>query len=176
MRWMAPGLLALLLLLPSPATAAVLVGEVVGVTDGDTIRVLDAEKRQHRVRLQGIDTPERHQDWYQRARQALASRVHRQVVEVHWNEKDRWGRILGKVLIADPTCREDCPRTWDVNLALVREGHAWWFRRYAHEQTPADRVLYEAAEARAREAKIGLWSLPDPVPPWDFRRKKKKRR
>ena len=175
MRWMAPGLLALLLLLPPPAAAAVLVGEVVGVTDGDTIRVLDADKRQHRVRLTGIDTPERRQDWYQRARQALAGLVHRKVVEVRWDKKDRWGRILGKVLIADPACAEDCARTWDVNLALVRDGHAWWFRRYAHEQTAADRKLYEQAEERARAAKIGLWSLPDPVPPWDFRRKKRRK-
>jgi len=52
---------------------------------------------------------------------------------------------------------------------MVRDGLAWWYRKYAEEQSPADRVLYEEAEARAKAARVGLWGDPDPMPPWDWR-------
>ena len=57
----------------------------------------------------------------------------------------------------------------DLNLVMVRDGLAWWYRKYAEEQSPADRVLYEEAEARAKAARVGLWGDPDPMPPWDWR-------
>ena len=58
----------------------------------------------------------------------------------------------------------------DVNLSLVRMGMCWWYRKYAREQSDVDQVLYEAAEASAREGRVGLWRDPEPVPPWEWRR------
>ena len=175
MRRLALALLLFAIGLPARVAAAVLVGEVVAVTDGDTIRVLDAEKRQHKVRIAAIATPERRQAFSRQARDVLADLVFRRMVEVHWEKRDRYGRIVGKVLAADPVCEAGCARTLDVGLALVRSGHAWWYRRYAGEQTPEDRARYEAAERRAREAKIGLWSDPAPTPPWEWRRSRRRR-
>jgi endonuclease YncB( thermonuclease family) len=81
-------------------------------------------------------------------------------VTVEWSKLDRHKRIVGKVLDGQQ----------DVNLALVRDGLAWWYRKYANEQSPVDRNLYEAAEAKAKTERVGLWSDPAPVPPWEWRR------
>ncbi len=80
-------------------------------------------------------------------------------VTVYWHKRDRYGRIVGKVT-ADGR---------DVGLAMLREGYAWWYRKYADEQIPADRMLYGAAEQEARGVKRGLWRDPEPVAPWDYR-------
>jgi len=167
---------ALLLLIASPAIAEVLVGTVVGVADGDTVTVLDAERRQHKVRLQGIDAPERRQAFSEKAKQALSDLVFRREVEVHWEKRDRYGRIVGKVLVAPATCAQPpCARTVDAALELIRGGLGWWYRHYAKEQSPEDRRRYEAAEARARQAKKGLFSDPHAQPPWEFRKAKRQK-
>lgn len=149
----------------------ILRGEVVGVTDGDTIEVLEADERRHRVRLQGIDSPERAQAYARAATRNLSRLVFGKRVAVQWEKRDRYGRIVGKVLVAAPGCPgDDCPETLDVNLAQIEGGLAWWYRHFADEQTPEDRARYEAAEARARARRIGLWKDPSPLPPWEFRR------
>ncbi|MFO7155560.1 MAG: thermonuclease family protein [Pseudomonadota bacterium] len=156
------------------ARSEVLRGEVVGISDGDTLTLLDDSKRTHKVRLQGIDAPERSQPFSEKSRQNLARLAFGKRVEVHESGRDRWGRIVGKVMVAPPGC-EGCAATLDVGLAQIESGLAWWFRRYAKDQTPEDRAAYEAAEVRAREAKIGLWADSAPLPPWEFRRSKRKR-
>lgn len=139
--------------------------------DGDTITVLDEANRRHRVRLQGIDAPERSQAYSRRSTQNLSKLVYGKRVEVQWVKRDRFERILGKVMVAPPDCAaKTCSMSLDANLAQVESGFAWWFRRYASEQSPEDRALYEAAEKRARAQKRGLWQEPSPVPPWEFRR------
>ena len=150
----------LLLCLPLAAWSAELKGRVVVVVDGDTLVVLDSSNTQHKIRLAGIDCPERKQPWGQRARQALSGYVFDRAVAVDWGKRDRYGRIVGKVLDGER----------DVNLALVRDGMCWWYRKYAGEQSPVDRGLYEAAETAARDKRRGLWTDPDPVPPWEWRR------
>ncbi|QPC43990.1 thermonuclease family protein [Kaustia mangrovi] len=150
-----------LILVASTADAAELHGRVVSITDGDTIVVLDDRHRQHKVRLSGIDAPERHQPWGARSRQALGRLVHRKSVTVDWYKRDRWGRIVGSVWRGGK----------DVGLTMVRSGMAWWFRRYADEQSPADRASYAAAEDEARTARRGLWQDPRPLPPWVWRRR-----
>lgn len=130
---------------------------VVGVADGDTVTVLDRERRaQSRVRLSAIDTPERGQPWGTRARQALADKVFRRDVRVAPEGEDRYGRVLGRLYVGNR----------DVNREMVREGHAWVYRRYS-----LDAGLLED-ERVAREGRRGLWSLPDSqtVPPWEWRR------
>jgi micrococcal nuclease len=142
------------------AAADTMSGRVVRVVDGDTLVLLVAGHEQERIRLAGIDCPERKQAFGTKAKEALARLAAGEQVTVEWEKRDRYGRVVGKV-IADGR---------DVDLALVREGRCWWYRKYAREQTRADRVLYEDAEAKARKKRLGLWRDPEPVPPWEWRK------
>lgn len=149
-------LLWLLLIAGSlPARADTLTGLVIAVTDGDTIRVLDAQQQQHRVRLYGIDAPESHQAFGNRSRQYLASLAFRQNVTVVYSEKDRYGRILGTVFRGRQ----------NLNLEMVRAGLAWHYVYFAKNETDLAK-----AEKDARKKQLGLWADQKPVPPWDFRR------
>ena len=129
---------------------------VVGVTDGDTVKVLDEQKRQHTVRLAEIDAPERGQAWGDRSKQALSALVFGKMVSVERTDTDRYGRMVGR-LSSDGR---------DVNRAMVEQGAAWAFRRYLKDPT-----LIET-ETRARRGRVGLWSMSDAqaVAPWDWRR------
>lgn len=140
--------------------AGVLSGRVVAVADGDTVTVLDSDRTQHRIRLAGIDAPERGQAFSNRSKQALSDMVFQRTVKVHWTKRDRYGRIVGKVVVDGR----------DAGLVLVESGLAWWYRAFARDQAPEDRVLYEVAEREAREARRGLWGQPGAVAPWEFRR------
>ncbi len=90
-----------------------------------------------------------------RPKKHLTDLVAGQTVEVDWNKRDRYKRIVGKIV----------HQGQDINLAMVRAGMAWWYRRYAREQNAADRVLYEAAEKDARDNRRGLRADPQPVAP-----------
>lgn len=155
------------------AQPAVIEGRVVGITDGDTITLLDAGKDQHRVRIAGIDAPERGQPDGERSKESLSTLVYDQPVQVESNKRYRDGRIVGKVGVASPdsTCRgkPGCPMTLDAGLAQITMGRAWWFRKYAGEQSPKDRGRYEFAEQEARAKKAGLWRDGTAVPPWEWR-------
>lgn len=140
--------------------AGTLHGEVIRVADGDTVTVLDRQKRSFRVRLAGIDAPERSQAFGTRARQHLAALVFRKHVSVEHEKVDRYGRIVGKVVIDGV----------DVNLEMLRSGFAWHYKTYEAEQNPADRAAYSHAEMDAQRARRGLWADRNPVAPWEFRR------
>lgn len=142
------------------AQAATYTGTVVGVSDGDTIKVLDGGRRQHRVRLAGIDAPEKAQAFGQRSKQSLSDLVYGRQVTIDTRKDDRYGREVGKVLVDGR----------DVNLEQLRRGMAWHYKAYEREQSAEDRAFYAAAEDRAREAKLGLWADPHAMAPWDFRR------
>ena len=134
--------------------------KVVKVTDGDTVNVLDQTKTLHKIRLQGIDAPERKQAFGRKSTQNLASYVAGQYIEVEYKKRDRYGRIVGK-LIRDGL---------DINLLQIKEGFAWHYKDYQDEQSELDRMLYGSAELEARSKTIGLWSAPA-VPPWEYRKK-----
>lgn len=161
--------IVLLTLLALAADAATLVGRVVGVADGDSLTVLDANQVRHKVRLATIDAPEKGQAFSNRARQHLSDLVFHQEVLVEWRKRDRYGRIVGKVKVQPSDC-PTCPKTLDVGQAQLAAGLAWWYRRHAGEQSPEDRGRYESEEAEARARRRGLWRDPAPVPPWEFRR------
>ena len=163
--------LCLILALISVSAQADVYGRVVAVTDGDTIKVLDATNTQHRVRLTGIDAPERNQGFGNVSRKYLADIVAGKLVYVQSHKKDYYGRILGKVWVQPEGCL-DCEFTVDANLAVLDAGLAWWYRKYAREQSPEDQTAYEEAETRSQQAKRGLWSDSQAVPPWDWRRKR----
>lgn len=141
------------------AHADTLQGKVINVADGDTITVLDDAHTQHKIRLAGIDAPEKRQAFGNASKERLAEQVAGQSVAVEWAKVDRYGRKVGKVLLAGLDC----------NLEQVKRGMAWHYKQYEREQSPADRLSYAAAEIEAREAKLGLWRDADPMPPWEFR-------
>lgn len=143
------------------ASASELTGRVVGVADGDTITVLDQENSTYKVRLAGIDAPEKRQAFGQRSKQALSDAVFGRTVTVDWSKHDRYGRLVGKVLL---------PGGGDANRRQVELGYAWHYKAYEREQSPEDRRSYAIAERDARKARVGLWADPQPTPPWDFRR------
>jgi endonuclease YncB( thermonuclease family) len=165
-------LLLALLLLPLATAAETLAGRVVKIVDGDTVYVLDADQEQHKIRLEGIDAPERGQPFGTKSKERMADRVAGREVEVDWYKEDRWGRLIRTVWVATPECRQvTCPKTLDAGLALITAGLAWYFKRYAHEQSEEERERYAFAEEEARARKVGLWRDPNPVPPWEWRRR-----
>ena len=132
-------------------------GKVVGVSDGDTITVLQ-NRTPIKVRLHGIDCPEIGQDFGSRAKAFTSELVFGQVVKVVPRETDRYGRTVADVILVDGRI---------LNHELVRAGLAWRYGKYA----PDIGTLAEL-EAAARDAKRGLWSQPNPVPPWEWRKTK----
>lgn len=154
--------LLLLLLLPPTATAVELFGSVIGIADGDTLTLLDASRVRHRIRLDGIDAPERSQPFGQRAHESLTELTQGRTVHAACGKTDRYGRAVCNVTVDG----------LDVGLEQVRRGLAWHYVRYAREQSPQERVDYARAEAAARAASVGLWSGAQPTAPWDYRRER----
>ena len=153
----------LLLVLAPPIMAAAenelpaeLSGKIVGVHDGDTLTLL-VDRRQYKVRLEGIDAPEIGQDFGSRAKQALSKQCFGKSVHVETHGQDRYGRTLGEVFVDGKS----------ANLMLVKEGMAWHYKKYSDSTELAE------AESQAREKKLGLWSDPAAIAPWEFRVKKK---
>jgi endonuclease YncB( thermonuclease family) len=151
--------LALIFVLHGLVWAGTLEGHVIHVADGDTISVLNSKHEQIRVRIGGIDAPERRQAFSKQSMEHLSSMVRRQIVTVEWYKKDRYGRLVGTVYV----------KGRDVGLEQIRAGLAWHYKRYASEQTPEERTVYEIAESAARERHLGLWTDPRPLPPWEWR-------
>lgn len=145
----------LLLLITANVHADEIRGKVVSIADGDTITVLDAEKVQHKIRLEGIDAPEKGQAFGTKAKEKMSELVGEKDVIVRWEKKDRYGRILGDVLLGDR----------HINLEMVQEGLAWHYKQYSKSKELAE------AEDEARKAKKGLWADKSPEPPWEFRKK-----
>jgi len=162
-------LLCLVTLLGLSAAWADITGTVVGVVDGDTIRVLDSDKNLYKVRLKGIDAPERSQPYGRASQRKLASMVAGKEVFVESDGLDSVGRHLGKVWVQPAGC-PSCGKTLNTNHAQILSGMAWWYRYYADEQSPEDRGRYESAEDEARARGWGLWADPNPVSPYEWRR------
>jgi endonuclease YncB( thermonuclease family) len=139
--------------------AEMLSGRVVGVADGDTVTVLDASRQQHKIRLMGIDAPEKKQAFGNKSKQALSDLVFNKQVSVEFSKTDRYGRTIGKILVDG----------LDANLEQVKKGMAWHYKQYQKEQSSVDRTAYAKAEELAKAKKLGLWFDPSPTPPWDFR-------
>jgi endonuclease YncB( thermonuclease family) len=150
-------------LLASPVQAGLISGRVVHVADGDTITVLDASKVQHKIRLAGIDAPEKAQAYGQRSRESLDELVAGRTVIVETTKKDRYGRFVGKVLVNGR----------DINIEQIRRGMAWFYRHYEKELPDSDRQSYDRAEVEAKDYRRGLWADRSPTPPWEFRQTKR---
>jgi len=159
---------AILLLVAIPSFAKTIEGKIVKVADGDTLTVLDSNKERYRIRLTEIDAPEKRQPFGNASRKKLRDLVSGKEVRVEFEKYDRYGRIVGKVWVTPPDCPK-CGKTLDGGLAQVTSGMAWWYRKYAHEQSAEDRGHYEVAEQEAKAKRVGLWQEKNPVPPWEYR-------
>lgn len=136
-----------------PSWAETIHGKVVGVADGDTLTILSPDHIQTRIRLFGIDAPEKSQAFGQKSKASLSDLVFGQEVDVIVETLDRYGRTVGTVIY----------RGSDVNLEQVRRGMAWVYRKYSRDPN------YLAAESEARTTQRGLWIDEEPRPPWVYR-------
>lgn len=162
-------LLTILAFLALPAFADV-TGMVVGVSDGDTVTVLDGSNIQHKIRIQGIDAPEKGQPFGQKAKERMSDLVYGKEVRVEGDKRDRYGRSVAKVWVTPTDCPK-CDKTLDAGLAMLTVGLAWHYKKYEKEQHPEDRGRYAFAEEEARAKRVGLWVDANPTPPWDWRRR-----
>lgn len=134
-------------------------GRVVGVSDGDTITVLDSTNKQHKIRLGGVDAPESSQDFGNRSKQSLSALVFGKTVSVPDSKTDKYGRTVSRVFVNGV----------DAGLAQVQQGMAWHYKQYEKEQSMADRLSYAAAEQQARANRLGLWLQVNPQRPDEYR-------
>ena len=150
--------LFLLLVACNTADVPDLNGKVVSIADGDTFTMLTTGNKQVKVRLYGIDCPERTQDFGTVAKQGLSTLVYGQVVRIDKKDTDRYGRTIAIVYNQ---------KGLNVNEEMLRNGLAWHYKEY--DQNPAwDDLVYGAQRKNA-----GLWSKPNPTPPWLWRKKKR---
>jgi micrococcal nuclease len=137
-----------------PGRVASLTGKVIKVADGDTITVLAPNKDWVKVRLEGIDAPEKSQEFGESSRLALSALVAGKIVDVFSTRKDRYGRTLGWIEVDGI----------DVNRRMVADGWAWQFTKYNSESKLAQ------LQQDAKRSRKGLWKAPNPpMPPWEYR-------
>lgn len=154
---MCPNLLLSLLVL-SVGEPIEIRGKVVGITDGDTISVLDdTTTKPVKIRLDGIDAPEKAQPFGTKSREALGNAVFGKQVVVKIKGHDRYRRLIGVVMVGDE----------NINLKQVRDGWAWHYVKYAK-----DNQDLRKAQEEAKTNRKGLWAEEvTPVPPWEWRTK-----
>lgn len=145
------------------ASAETFSGRIVAIADGDTVTLLDRMKQQHKIRLSGIDAPERKQAFGNVSRQHLAGLVFGKQVNADCPKTDRYGRWICMIEIDGV----------DANLAQVSAGMAWHYKAYMRDQRREDRELYAKSEDKAKREGRGLWADNNPLPPWDFRKAKR---
>lgn len=133
-------------------------GRVVKVADGDTFTIVDRFHKKTKIRLHGIDCPEKGQDYFQVAKSFTNGHVFDKLVDIEVKSKDRYGRIVGVVWLQNKA---------NLNLMLIQAGLAWDYPNYSKS------ISYQDAELQARKSKNNIWSLNAPVAPWDFRKSKK---
>lgn len=137
--------------------------KVVGISDGDTITVLTVNKQQLKVRLAGIDAPERSQAYGMRARKHLADHIYGKIVELETRGTDKYKRTLGVVFFNQQ----------DINELMIKDGYAWFYSKYAASQPEEEAGRYAEAEDEAKSDELGLWAGKDPMPPWVYRKEQK---
>jgi endonuclease YncB( thermonuclease family) len=145
---------------------------IVGVTNGNTLTARCGQPEQYeqiKVRLQGIDAPERRQPFGTQAHKALSDLAYMKEAELRCNKTDRYQRQVYSVWVK-PNEAPGPNKTLDVGLAMVTQGMAWWYRAYAREQSPQELGQYEFAEQEAKARRVGLWRDAEPIAPWDWRK------
>jgi micrococcal nuclease len=139
-----------------PIYCETITGKVVSVSDGDTITILDASKKQYKIRFEHIDAPEKKQPFGEKSKQFVSKLIFGKTVKVKTSIKGRYGRYIGSIYLDEV----------NINLEVVKAGLAWHYKRYSKDKT------FAAAESLARKKKAGLWIDANPIAPWEFRRNK----
>ena len=135
-------------------------GQVINVVDGDTVTLLTNDNQKLSIRLSGIDAPEMNQNWGLRSKQAMCSCADGLAATVEANKKDKYGRLVGKVIVKGIDC----------NLRQIQLGLAWHYKKYEKEQEVEERSTYAQEEYLAQSAGLGLWVDKQAIPPWEFRK------
>lgn len=135
-----------------------LTGTAVKIADGDTFTLLDSNNKQTKIRLHGIDCPERGQDFGTVAAKFLGDRLKGQTVKVKVMSTDRYGRAVGVVYVNGE----------DINLMMLKAGLAWHYKVYDKS------IEYAQAEKEAKSKKLGLWKQSNAIAPWEWRKEKRK--
>lgn len=151
---------SLILLFSIYANADELTGRVVDVASGDSITITDASNTEFKVRLSGIDAPEKQQPFGMESKKSLTDLIYAKEVTVSWIKRDYHKRVVGKVLF----------NKTDINLEQVKRGMAWVFKHFLDDPYSQDQSDYVDAQEEAEKRRLGLWSKTDPIPPWEFRR------
>lgn len=156
MRFSMKKIIMVLVVLFFPVFCFALDGKVVGVSDGDTVTVLSIDKQQIKVRLYGVDCPEKAQDYGQKAKQFTSDLVFGKIVDLEKVDQDRYGRTVGIVKAGGKVLNEE----------LLKNGFAWQYSQYCKRPECSQWKQYEE---QARSSKAGLWAGKDPIAPWSFR-------
>ena len=133
-----------------------IIGKVIGISDGDTIKLITNNK-QIKIRLFGIDAPERDQEFGTKSKEVLSSLIFKKEVKLITKSKDQYGRTLGTIFLEDT----------NINLEMVKTGYAWVYKKYNKDSE------FINAETNAKEKKLGLWIDKNPIAPWLFRKTKR---
>ncbi|MCG3705618.1 thermonuclease family protein [Aliarcobacter butzleri] len=137
--------------------ADVLKGKVVGISDGDTIKILTQDDKLYKIRLNDIDAPEKSQAFGNKSKENLSNYIFERYVTVEYKNIDRYQRILGTVYYQGE----------DINIQQVKDGFAWVYKQYSNK------IEYYKAEVEAKATKRGLWMDNNPIEPWNYRKKNK---
>jgi micrococcal nuclease len=152
-------LLLIIIFFSIPVSSQTLEGKVVGITDGDTFKLLVQDSILHRIRVANIDCPEKKQPFSAKAKQFTSDAIFGKTIKVKVLSTDRYGRYIGVTTYNDSLI---------LNRELLKNGLAWHFVRYSNDMT------LEELELTARKKKIGLWQEENPIPPWEWRANKRK--
>ena len=153
-----PAIALCLAMLPSLASGASFLAKVIHIADGDTITVLKEDQTQVKIRVNGIDCPEKGQAFGKKATQFTKDLVAERTVTLETHGQDKYGRTIANVVLDDGR---------DLSQELVRAGYAWWFFKYSNDEHLG------MLEVRAKIAKVGLWNDPNPIPPWIYRKRQR---
>lgn len=137
---------------------------VVGISDGDSLTILDKNNKRERVRLATIDAPENGQAFGKPAKASLSQMIYKRYVQVVGAKRDQYGRIIGEVYIGE----------LNANVEQLRRGYAWHYKRHANQQTRSQAKEYSDVENAARMRKAGLWRDKNPTPPWEYRKRNRR--
>jgi len=162
-----------LLFFASNAFALEYRGKVVAVIDGDTIKVLEENKTLHKIRLYGIDAPEKKQPFGSAAKYHLSQMIFGKIVDVQVKNIDRYGREVAEIIFENGDARKrSFGSRISANRSMIMDGYAWAYVQYLKGD---DRRFYTELETDAKKERLGLWQDSNPTPPWNFRKSKKRR-
>jgi micrococcal nuclease len=142
----------LVLLLPIYCLAQIN-GKVVKIADGDTYTLLNEKNEQLKIRMHGIDCPEKVQPYGRVAKDFLSALIFGKNVEAKVQAIDRYGRIVAITFINGK----------NINEEMIKAGLAWHYKKYDSN------IVWSALEKKAKQQKVGLWKDANPIAPWEWR-------